>query len=151
MITTPASVGFHNMTSKAARHIELRKNAVREWVQDKTLKVQHVSGKINPADIFTKEMQDGTHFHQLWDSFMSLLLDFISGSILAVHHASQQCPHNKVAPAAAVGSTSGGVSGYFTALTTSSFFRSLTNISHLSSAGRYLLRRAHAIVLPDIF
>jgi hypothetical protein len=52
----------HNMTSKAARHIELRKNAVREWVQDKTLKVQHVSGKIHPADIFTKEMRDGMHF-----------------------------------------------------------------------------------------
>jgi hypothetical protein len=124
------------MTSKAARHIELRENAEREWVQDKTLKVQHVSGKINPANIFTKEMQDGTHFRQLWDSFMSQLSDFISGSILAVHHASQQCPRNKVAPAAAVGSTSGGISGYFTALATSSVFHSLTNISHLSSAGR---------------
>jgi hypothetical protein len=52
----------HNMTSKVARHIKLRKNAVREWVQDKTLKVQHVSGKINPANIFMKEMQDDTHF-----------------------------------------------------------------------------------------
>jgi hypothetical protein len=139
------------MTLKAARHIELRKNAVREWVQDKTLKVQHVSGKINPADIFTKEMRDGTHFRQLWDSFMSRLSDFISGSILAVHHASQRCPRNKVAPAAAVGSTSGGILGYFTALATSSFFCSLTNILHLSSVGQYLLQRAYAVVPPDIF
>jgi hypothetical protein len=46
----------HNMTSKAARHIELHENSVCEWVQDKTLKVIHVTGKTNPADIFTKEM-----------------------------------------------------------------------------------------------
>jgi hypothetical protein len=50
------------MTSKAARHIELRKNSIRKWVQDKTLDVLHVAGKLNPADIFTKEMHDGTHF-----------------------------------------------------------------------------------------
>jgi hypothetical protein len=42
--------------------IELRENLVREWVQDGTLKVLHVAGKINLADIFTKEMRDGTHF-----------------------------------------------------------------------------------------
>ena len=52
----------HNMTSKAARHIELRENLVREWVQDKSLAVRHVSGNINSADIFTKEMRDGAHF-----------------------------------------------------------------------------------------
>jgi hypothetical protein len=50
------------MTSKAARHIELRENLVQEWVQDKTISVQHVAGKTNPADIFTKEMRDGVHF-----------------------------------------------------------------------------------------
>ncbi len=61
----------HNMTSKAARHIELHENLVREWVQDKSLAVKHVSGKINPLDIFTKEMRDGTHFRQLRDLFMS--------------------------------------------------------------------------------
>jgi hypothetical protein len=68
---------------------------------------------------------------------MSQLLDFISGSILAIHHASKQCPCNKVAPAAAIGSTSGGISGYFMALATSSFFCSLTNISHLSSTEQF--------------
>jgi hypothetical protein len=52
----------YNMTSKAARHIELRKNSVREWVQDKTISVKHVAGKTNPADIFNKEMRDGIHF-----------------------------------------------------------------------------------------
>jgi hypothetical protein len=52
----------YNMTSKAARHIKLHENLVREWVQDGTLKVLHVSGKTNLVDIFTKEMRDGTHF-----------------------------------------------------------------------------------------
>jgi hypothetical protein len=52
----------HNTTSKAACHIKLCKNSICEWVQDKTLNVVHVAGKINPADIFTKEMNNGTHF-----------------------------------------------------------------------------------------
>ena len=52
----------HNMTTKQIRHMEMRENAVREWVQDASLKVLHVSGRINPADIFTKEMRDGAHF-----------------------------------------------------------------------------------------
>ncbi len=56
---------LHNLTSKAARHIELCKNSVCEWVRDKTLQVRHVSGKVNPANIFTKEMQDGAHFRRL--------------------------------------------------------------------------------------
>jgi hypothetical protein len=43
-------------TSKAACHIELRENSVRECVQDMTIAVKHVAGKLNSADIFTKEM-----------------------------------------------------------------------------------------------
>jgi hypothetical protein len=56
---------------KAAWHIELRENSVREWIQDKTISVKHVAGKINPAVIFTKEMRDGAHSRRLRDSFMS--------------------------------------------------------------------------------
>jgi hypothetical protein len=52
----------HNMTPKAARHIELRENLVPEWVLNKILLVKHIAGKVNPEDIFTKEMCDGTHF-----------------------------------------------------------------------------------------
>jgi hypothetical protein len=52
----------HNMTTKQICHMEMRKNAVCEWVQDAFLKVLHVSGWINPADIFMKEMRDGAHF-----------------------------------------------------------------------------------------
>jgi hypothetical protein len=80
---------LYNMTSKAARHIDLRENSVREWIQSRLLLVKHISGKLNPSDIFTKEMRDGTHFQQLRDSFMSRLSDFVNDSLLAVHHARQ--------------------------------------------------------------
>jgi hypothetical protein len=50
------------MTTKQIRHMEMRENAICEWVQDAFLKIHHVPGWINPADIFTKEMRDGAHF-----------------------------------------------------------------------------------------
>ncbi len=52
----------HHMTTKQIRHMEMRKNAVREWVQDASLKVLHVLGWINLADIFTNKMHNGAHF-----------------------------------------------------------------------------------------
>jgi hypothetical protein len=55
----------HNMTTKQIQHMEMRKNTVREWVQDPSLNVLHVKGKTNPANIFTKEMRDGAHFRCL--------------------------------------------------------------------------------------
>jgi hypothetical protein len=88
------------MTLKAALHIELRKNSVHECIQDNTLNDKHVSGKLNPANIFTKEMRDGAHFWRLRDSFMSLLSEFLNNLILAIHHASQRSS-NTVASAAA--------------------------------------------------
>ena len=57
-----ACVCWSNMTTKQIRHMEMCENSVREWVQDQSLQVLHVKGKINPADIFIKEMRDGTHF-----------------------------------------------------------------------------------------
>jgi hypothetical protein len=140
----------YNMTSKAARHIELRENSVREWVQDNTLNVVHVPGKINPADIFTKEMRDGAHFRCLRDSFMSRLSDFLNDSILAIHHASQRTP-TTVTPAAASVQAVGGSLDYFTALSSSSIFRNLENICHLCSAGRHLFRCLHGFVPAHLF
>ncbi len=49
----------HNMTSKGNCHIELKENVMHEWVDKGAITVSHVSGKYNPADIFTKEMRDG--------------------------------------------------------------------------------------------
>ena len=42
------------LTTKGNRHIELNENAVRDWVDDVSLQITHVSGKCNSADIFTK-------------------------------------------------------------------------------------------------
>ena len=52
----------HNLTTKGNRHIEHKENSTREWVDDGTITVTHVSGRCNPSDIFTKEMRDGANF-----------------------------------------------------------------------------------------
>ena len=84
----------HNMTMKQIRHMEMRENTVREWVQDSYLQILHVPGRTNPADIFTKEMRDGAHFRRLQDSFMCPLADFLQQSLLDVHLSRQQAdPH----------------------------------------------------------
>ncbi len=117
------------------------------WWHNKTLDVLHVTGKINPANIFTKEIRDGTHFCCLCDSFMSRLSDFLSTSLLTVHHARLQTP-NQILPAAACVTLVNCASSYFTALALSSFCHTLTNISHLCSSGRQLLWGLHGFVPP---
>jgi hypothetical protein len=106
------------MISKAAQHIELCKNSVHKWVQDKTVSVKHVARKVNPADIFTQEIQDGTHFSHLRDSFMSRFSDFNNISLLETHHTRQRSSHS-VAPSAAwvnLASASSNAPSYFLAL-----------------------------------
>ena len=61
-----------NKTSKNTRHIQIRENAVRESVQNKTVQILHVDGKTNLADIFTKEDRDIAHFIRIRDTLMSL-------------------------------------------------------------------------------
>jgi len=132
------------MTSKAARHIELWENSICEWIQSKLLTVKHVSGKINPADIFTMEMRDGTYFWRLRVSFMSRLSDFVNDSLLMVHHGRQLAGSS--IPAAAHAVLAAGSLSYFSALASSSFCQSLPAISHLSSAGRQLIRSLYRFV-----
>jgi hypothetical protein len=128
--------------------MEMRENAIREWVQDASLQILHVPGMINPADIFTKEMQDGAHFRRLQDSFMCPLSDFLQQSLLDVHllrqHAEPQL--QQVLPSAASLSTFSRRSLYLLALCAFPFSRTLTAISHLSSAGRYIIR----LLLPVV-
>ena len=52
----------HNMTTKGLRHIQMRDNAVREQVQLGLITVEHIGGKQNLADTFTKEEKDTEHF-----------------------------------------------------------------------------------------
>jgi len=135
----------YNMTSKAAHHIELRENSVREWIQSKLLSVKHVSGKLNPSDIFPKEMQDGTHFWRLRDSFMSRLLsNFVNDSLLVIHHGRQLAASS--IPAEAHAFLAESPLSYFSALASSSFCRSPPAISHLYSAGRHLIRCLYGFV-----
>ena len=58
-------------TSRNIRYIQIRDNATREAVHDKTVSVSHIPGKINPSDIFTKEQKDAGHFIKLRDIILS--------------------------------------------------------------------------------
>jgi hypothetical protein len=58
-------------TTKGLRHIQMRENRVRENVTNHFVNIQHVSGKTNLADLFTKEMKDTGHFVELRDIMMS--------------------------------------------------------------------------------
>jgi hypothetical protein len=139
----------HNMTSKKIRQMELRENSVREWVENKTLTVLHVSGRVNLADIFTKEMRDGTHFWWLRDSFMCRLSNFLQQSLLAIHHQLQStspATPRQVVPTAASSKACHAQFCYFTALCSVPICWTISAISHLSSAGRRLIQRLHHIV-----
>ena len=57
----------YNNTSKGLRHIQIKENAVRENIHNKTIKISHVDGKVNIADIFTKEDKDSTHYLAIRD------------------------------------------------------------------------------------
>jgi len=57
-------------TSKGLRHIQMRENLVRENVENQFVSIQHIGGKLNLADLFTKEMKDTTHFVELRDLMM---------------------------------------------------------------------------------
>jgi len=57
-------------TTKGLRHIQMRENHVRENVENKFVTIQHIGGKLNLADLFTKEMKDVTHFVELRDLMM---------------------------------------------------------------------------------
>ncbi len=48
----------------------MKDNHVRENIASKFIAVKHVDGKINLADIFTKEMKDTRHFVELRNIMM---------------------------------------------------------------------------------
>ena len=57
----------YSNTSKGLHHIQIKENAVRENIQNKSIKISHVDGKTNIADIFTKEDKDTAHYLELRD------------------------------------------------------------------------------------
>ena len=60
-----------NKTTRNIRHFQIRENATRESVHNKQVSIKHIDGKLNPADIFTKEQKDTLHFIKLRDIIMS--------------------------------------------------------------------------------
>jgi hypothetical protein len=52
-------------TTKGLRHIQMHENHVRENVENQFVQIKHIDGKVNLADLFTKEMKDTTHFVKL--------------------------------------------------------------------------------------
>jgi hypothetical protein len=67
-----AAVNWSNNTShKAMRHVNIRESAIREAVHDlKQITVQHIGGKINPFDLFTKEHKSDEIFRGIRDSLL---------------------------------------------------------------------------------
>lgn len=76
----------HNMTTKGLRHIQMRENAVREQVQLGFITVEHIGGKHNPADTFTKEEKDAAHFLQCRDLLVSPPVDLHNLNIHSVNN-----------------------------------------------------------------
>jgi hypothetical protein len=68
-----AAVNWANTTShKAMRHVNIRENAIREAIHEfREISVIHIGGKVNPADLFTKEHKSDEVFRSIRDSFMS--------------------------------------------------------------------------------
>ena len=139
----------HNMTTKQIWHMEMRENTMHEWVHDASIQILHVPGWINPADIFTKEMRDRAHNCCLRDSFMCPLSDFLQQSLLDVHlshqHAEPQL--QQVLSSAASLSVFSSRGSYILTLCLSPLPWTLGPISHLSIAGRHIIR---LIVLVSI-
>ncbi|KAL7529275.1 hypothetical protein ACHAWF_008497 [Thalassiosira exigua] len=121
----------HNMTMKRTRHMDNKETAVREWVQDGSLNVVHVRGRINPADIFTKEMKDGAHFRRLRDSFMMRASAFSS--------LAPTPPLAAAAPATRVLASAPGLLEFITA---ARCLHERKHFLHLSSAGRQYAQAA---------
>jgi hypothetical protein len=57
-------------TTKGLRSIQMRENMIRENILSKFVTISHVDGKLNLADMFTKEMKDIAHFVHLRDLLM---------------------------------------------------------------------------------
>lgn len=57
-------------TTKGLRHIQMRENRIRENITSDFVSICHIEGKVNLADIFTKEMKDTSHFVELRNMFM---------------------------------------------------------------------------------
>ncbi len=135
----------YNMTSKAARHIQLQENLSANGLRIRLFRLFTLWGKSIRPTFSQKNCAMGlisVVFATLsWQS----LSDFLHKSVLAIHQSDQSSPNN-VDPAAARVSTSPGKWSFMTVLALSSFFWNLSIILHLSSAGWQILWGLHGFV-----
>jgi hypothetical protein len=61
-------------TTKGLRYIQIRENAIRDAINSEFATVNHIEGKINLADLFTKEDRDTAHFISIRDLIMGVAL-----------------------------------------------------------------------------
>ena len=59
-----------NTTTKGLRHIQMRENHVRENIITHLLTIKKIDGKLNLADLFTKEHKDIAHYVMIRDMMM---------------------------------------------------------------------------------
>jgi len=59
-----------SLTTKGLCHIQMKENHVRENIANNFVTIHHVDGKLNLADLFTKEMIDTSHFVEVHDMMM---------------------------------------------------------------------------------
>ncbi len=57
----------HSFSTKGMRHLNIRENAIHEAQILQEVSIGHISGKCNPADIFTKEFKSDCTFCSLHD------------------------------------------------------------------------------------
>jgi hypothetical protein len=57
--------------TKKMRHINIREVTIRDALKSDEITIGHIPGPLNPADAFTKEMRDQTHFCDLRGCLMS--------------------------------------------------------------------------------
>ena len=69
-----------SVTSKCITHLNLQENKVCKLQQSARCHIHHIPGRINPSDIFTKEMRDEVHFRSLRDCMM------VSKSVFTKYH-----------------------------------------------------------------
>ncbi len=75
-------------TTKGLRHIQIRENAIREAIASDFISVQHIEGKVNLADLFTKEDRDAEHFINVRNQIMTSLEDFShTNNVIPEKHA----------------------------------------------------------------
>jgi hypothetical protein len=67
-----AVIWSNSSSTKGMRHYNIRENAVREAINEyHEVSVHHIGGKVNPADLLTKEHKSDEIFRTLRDAFMS--------------------------------------------------------------------------------